>query len=139
MYDELSDAEEISCMVCERKKTSAADEELALFMQRFNYGLQIWKDGLDGSANFAYQMIIGHPYDDWDEPVLKVTPLLREAGAGTDQPKKIYVGSIEQINASSSIEISSQPKWDVTEEKGQSEKIAVLSIKRTGKRFKRPN
>ena len=36
MYDEITDAEEISCMVTGRKKTSTPDEELALFMQRFN-------------------------------------------------------------------------------------------------------
>ena len=36
MYDELTDAEEISCMVCEGKKGKTADAELALFMQRFN-------------------------------------------------------------------------------------------------------
>ena len=36
MYDELADAEEISCMVCAGKKGKTADAELALFMQRFN-------------------------------------------------------------------------------------------------------
>ena len=36
MYDELVDAEEISCMICDRKKEKDVDAELALFMQRFN-------------------------------------------------------------------------------------------------------
>jgi hypothetical protein len=36
MYDELVDAEEISCMICDGTKGKKADEELALFMQRFN-------------------------------------------------------------------------------------------------------
>ena len=36
MYDELAEAEEISCMVCDLKKKTTPDEQLALFMQRFN-------------------------------------------------------------------------------------------------------
>jgi len=36
MYDELAEAEKISCMVCDLKKKTSPDEELALFMQRFN-------------------------------------------------------------------------------------------------------
>ena len=36
MYDELPEAEEISCMICDLKKKAAPDEQLALLMQRFN-------------------------------------------------------------------------------------------------------
>ena len=36
MDNEIVDAEEVSCMFLEGKKTMTSDEQLALFMHRFN-------------------------------------------------------------------------------------------------------